>query len=185
LEEVLGYRVQQEGRRVTVQLPDFSSGQTERVVARLIVEDARVDSPVHVTEVSLTFRDLRDNEPVHHAVDLGARVTPRMEEIRARRDKEATVYVTRALSAKNLTLAAEALREGRKEEAKGYVARNLELFEQAGEVATPSAVAVDLAEQQELLRDYEQAKEGAAVDATVKRWKSKSRKGFGRLGSTY
>ncbi|OJH39439.1 vWA domain-containing protein [Cystobacter ferrugineus] len=185
LEEMLGYRFQQEGRRVTVRLPDFSSGQTERVVARLIVEDARVDSPVHVTEVSLSFRPPRDNERQLHVVDLGARVTPRMEEILARRDKEATVYAARALSAKNLTLAAEALREGRKEEAKSYVASNKALFEQAGEVATPSAVAADLAEQQELLRDYEQAEHGAAVDAAVKRSKSKSLKSFGRLGSTY
>ncbi|ATB37393.1 hypothetical protein CYFUS_002815 [Cystobacter fuscus] len=185
LEEVLGYRFKQEGRRVTVRLPDFSSGQTERVVARLTVEDAREGNPVHVTEVSLSFRDLRDNEPMLHVVDLGAKVTPRHEEIRARRDKEAIVYATRALSAKNLTLAAEALREGRKEEAKGYVARNQELFEQAGEVATPSAVAADLAEQQELLRDYEQAEDDAAVGAAVKRSKSKSLKSFGRLGSTY
>ncbi|EPX58604.1 hypothetical protein D187_003802 [Cystobacter fuscus DSM 2262] len=185
LEEVLGYRVQQEGRRVTVRLPDFSSGQRERVVARLTVEDAREGRPVHVTEVALSFRNLPDNGPVIHGVDLGARVTPRLEEVHARRDKEATVYATRALSAKNLTLAAEALREGRKEEAKGYVARNQKLFEQAGEVATPSAVAADLAEQRELLQDYEQAEDSSAVDTAVKRSKSKSLKSFGRLGSTY
>ncbi|MFY0574480.1 vWA domain-containing protein [Cystobacter fuscus] len=186
LEEMLGYRFQQEGRRVTVRLPDFSSGQTERVVARLIVEDAREDSPVHVTELALSFRDLlNDDGPTIHGASLGARVTPRLEEVHARRDKEAIVYATRALSAKNLTLAAEALHEGRKEEAKSYVARNQALFEQAGEVASPSAVAADLAEQRELLRDYQQAEDASDVDAAVKRSKSKSLKSFGRLGSTY
>jgi Ca-activated chloride channel homolog len=185
LEEVLGYRFKQEGRRVTVRLPNFSSGQTERVVARLTVQGARVGRPVNVTEVSLSFWDLRKNEPMLHGVDLGAQVTPRPEEVLARQDKEATVYATRALSAKNLTLAAEALREGRKQEAKEYVTRNQELFEQAGEVATPSAVAADLAEQQEVLRDYEQADDDETVGAAVKRSKSKSLKSFGRMGSTY
>ena len=95
------------------------------------------------------------------------------------------MYATRAMSAKNLEMAAEALRDGRKEEAKGYVMQNQALFEQAGAVASPAAVAEDLEEQKAMLQEYEQASDDEAMGATMKRTKSTARKGFGKLGSTY
>jgi len=185
LEEVLGYRAQQEGPRVTVRLPDFSSGQTERVVMRLTVTGSTPGAPVDITSVALAYQDLRASAAGRLTAELKAQVTERQEEVVARQDKDATVYATRAQSAKNLVLAAEALREGRKEEAKEYVARNQELFQQAGAVASPAAVAADLAEQEAVLRDYEQADDDEAVGAAVKRSKAKSLKSFGKLGSTY
>jgi len=185
LEEVLGYRAQQEGGRVTVRLPDFSSGQTERVVARVSVSGARAGQALDVADVTLDFQDLLAAAPAQRSARLEAQVTERPDEVAAHQDKLATVYATRAQSAKNLTLAAEALREGRKGEAMEYVSRNQALFHQAGGVASPAAVAADLAEQEAVLRDYEQADSDEAVGAAVKRSKTKSLKSFGRMGSTY
>ncbi|MET0403300.1 MAG: VWA domain-containing protein [Cystobacter sp.] len=185
LEEVLGYRVTREGQRVTVRLPDFSSGQTERIVARLTVEGAREGTPADISGVSLAFRDPRQDTSARLETKLAARVTSSTAEVRENQDKDATVYAARALSAKNLERAAEALSEGRKEEAKDYVARNQQLFQQAAEVASPSAVAADMAEQAEVLKEYDNADDHEAVGAAVKRSKSKSLKSFGRMGSTY
>ncbi|MBM7114765.1 vWA domain-containing protein [Archangium primigenium] len=184
LEEVLGYRVQQEGRQVTVSLPDFSSGQTERVVARVTVS-AGSEGALDVSGVALAYQDLRAGAPARHDTRLQAHVTSRPQEVTARQDKDATVYATRALSAQNLERAAEAMSAGRREEAKGYVMQNQALFRRAGSVASPAAVAADLAEQEEVLRDYEGADDAETVGAAVKRTKTKSLKGFGRLGSTY
>jgi Ca-activated chloride channel family protein len=89
------------------------------------------------------------------------------------------------MSAKNLKLAAQALRDGRKEEAKGYVMQNQALFQQASQVASPAAVEADLAEQKAVLQDYEQANDDEAVGAAVKRSKTRAAKSFGKLGSTY
>jgi Ca-activated chloride channel homolog len=185
LDEVLGYRAEQQGRLVTVHLPDFSSGQLERVVARLSVDGVTLGAPVDITQVGLDWVDSRQGTPGRAEVALLAQVTAQPQEVLSRRDKDAVVFATRALSAKNLKLAAESLREGRKEEAKGYVTRNQELFEEAGAVASPAAVAGDLAEQQQVLSDYEQADDDAAIGAAVKRSKTQSLRSFGRMGSTY
>lgn len=185
LGEVLGYRAHQEGRAVRVPLPDFSSGQVERVVARLTVMGSKPGSAVDVTGLKLTYLDLLEDKGVESAASLSAMVTEKQEEVLARQDKDATVYATRALSAKNLKLAAEALREGRKEEAKGYVRQNQMLFQQASQVASPAAVAADMAEQKAVLQDYEQANDDEAVGAAVKRSKTRAAKSFGKLGSTY
>jgi Ca-activated chloride channel family protein len=185
LGEVLGYRAHQEGRTVRVPLPDFSAGQVERVVARLTVVGSRPGNAVDVTGLQLAYTDLLADKAVQSGASLSAMVTEQREEVLARQDKDATVYATRALSAKNLKLAAQALREGRKEEAKGYVMQNQALFEQASTVATPAAVAEDLAEQKAVLQDYEQADSDESVGAAVKRSKAKAMKSFGKLGSTY
>ncbi|QRK04670.1 VWA domain-containing protein [Archangium violaceum] len=185
LGEVLGYRAHQEGRTVRIPLPDFSSGQVERVVARLTVVGTRPGSAVDVTGLKLTYTDLLRNAGVESAASLSAMVTERREEVLARQDKDATVYATRALSAKNLKLAAQALREGRREEAKGYVMRNQALFHEASAVASPAAVQADLAEQQAVLQDYEQADDDEAVGAAIKRTKSRAAKSFGKITSTY
>jgi Ca-activated chloride channel family protein len=112
-------------------------------------------------------------------------VTEKKEEVAARQDKDATVYATRAMSAKNLKMAAEALKDGRKEEAKQYVMQNQALFEQAAQVASPAAVAGDMAEQKAVLDDYEQAQDMESVNSAVKRSKVRAQKSFGRMGSTY
>ncbi|MFL5355274.1 vWA domain-containing protein [Archangium sp.] len=185
LGEVLGYRAHQEGRTVRVPLPDFSSGQVERVVAQLTVVGTKPGSAVDVTGLKLTYLDLLKDAGVESAASLSAMVTERQEEVLARQDKDATVYATRAMSAKNLKLAAQALRDGRKEEAKGYVMQNQALFQQASQVASPAAVEADLAEQKAVLQDYEQANDDEAVGAAVKRSKTRAAKSFGKLGSTY
>ncbi|MCY1076433.1 vWA domain-containing protein [Archangium lansingense] len=185
LGEVLGYRASQAGRTVRVPLPDFSSGQVERVVARLTVVGTSAGSAVDVTGLKLAYADLLKEAGVESTASLSAMVTERREEVLARQDKDATVYATRAMSAKNLKMAAQALRDGRKEEAKGYVMQNQALFEQAGAVASPAAVAADLEEQKAVLQEYEQASDDESVGAAVKRTKSKAMKSFGKLGSTY
>jgi Ca-activated chloride channel family protein len=185
LGEVLGYRAHQEGRTVRVPLPDFSSGQVERVVARLTVVGTRPGIAVDVTGLKLAYTDLLKEAGVESTASLSAMVTERQEEVLARQDKDATVFATRALSAKNLKLAAEALREGRKEEAKGYVRQNQVLFEQAGTVASPAAVEADMAEQRAVLQDYEQASDDESVGGAVKRTKARAMKSFGKIGSTY
>ncbi len=185
LEEVLGYRVQQEGRQVTVSLPDFSSGQVERVVARLTVRGEQPGRTVDVSGLELAYTDLLQERGVRNTASLSAMVTERREEVLARQDKDATVYATRALSAKNMERAAEALRDGRRQEAQHFLQQNTELFNQAGAVASPAAVAADLAEQKAVMEEYEQATDGAAVDTAVKRSKTKAMRSFGKLGSTY
>jgi Ca-activated chloride channel family protein len=185
LGEVLGYRASQSGNVVSVTLPDFSAGQLERVVVRLNVTDDTVGRTVRVTDLKLKYTDLIRDVGVENAAALSAVVTDRREEVLARQDKEATVYAARARSAVNMQKAAEALRDGRKEEAKGYLQQNQALFHEASAVAGAAAVAPDMAEQQATMDEYDSADSEEASRAAVKKSKVKALKSFGRLGSTY
>jgi Ca-activated chloride channel family protein len=186
LGEVLGYRAGQEGQVVRVSLPDFSAGQTERVVVQLKVVGHSAGDTVHVAGLRLRYLDLlRGTSPVMRFMPLSALVTDKREEVVARQDKDATVYATRALSARNLQKAAAALSEGRRGEALGYIQQNEALFNQAAAVASPAAVQADLAEQKAVMDDFQRAEDGESVGTAVKRSKAKALKDFGRLGSTY
>jgi Ca-activated chloride channel family protein len=185
LGEVLGYRAHQAGRTVRVPMPDFSAAQTERVVARLTVSGSAVGQAVSVTGLKLAYTDLLKNAGVESAASLSAMVTDRHEEVVARQDKDATVYAVRARSAANLQKAAEALKGGRKEEARQLIQQNQLMFSEAASVAGAPAVAADVAEQQAAYEEYDKADDAESVNRAAKKSKAKALKDFGRLGSTY
>jgi Ca-activated chloride channel family protein len=185
LGEVLGYRAHQAGRTVRVPMPDFSAGQTERVVARVTVRGASVGQAVDVTGLKLTYTDLLKDGTVESKASLSAMVTDRREEVLARQDKDATVYAVRARSAANLQKAAEALKVGKRDEAQHLIQQNQMMFREAASVAGAPAVAADMAEQQAAYEEYEQAQSPEAVNKAVKGSKAKALKDFGRMGSTY
>lgn len=185
LGEVLGYRAHQAGRTVRVPLPDFSAGQVERVVARLSVVGGRAGQTVDVTSLRLAYTDLLKNSAVESAAHLSAMVTDRKEEVLARQDKEATLYAARARSAQNLQKAAEAFQSGDRAEAKAYLMRNQAIFQEAASITGASAVAEDLASQEEAYQEYERAQGYEDTARAIKRTKAKALKDFGRIGSTY
>ncbi|MFL5343581.1 MAG: VWA domain-containing protein [Hyalangium sp.] len=185
LGEVLGYQAHQAGRTVRVAMPDFSASQTERVVARVTVMGSSVGQAVNVTGLKLTYTDLLKDGTVESTASLSAMVTDHREEVLAKQDKEATVYAARARSAANLQKAAEALKVGRRDEARQLIQQNQAMFDDVASVAGAPAVAADKAEQQAAYEEYEQARGEDAVNTAVKRSKAKALKDFGRLGSTY
>ncbi|WP_224369289.1 vWA domain-containing protein [Hyalangium versicolor] len=185
LGEVLGYRAHQAGRTVRVPMPDFSAGQTERVVARVTVTGSAVGQAVDVTGVKLTYTDLLKDGTVESGAALSAMVTDRREEVAAKQDKEATVYAARARGAANLQKAAEALKVGRRDEARQLIQQNQEMFDDVAAVAGAPAVAADKAAQQAAYDEYESAQSEEAVNTAVKKSKVQALKDFGRMGSTY
>ena len=185
LGEVLGYQAHQAGRTVRVAMPDFSASQTERVVARVTVTGSAVGQAVDVTGLKLAYLDLLKNGTVESTASLSAMVTDRREEVAAKQDKEATVYAARARGAANLQKAAEALKVGRRDEARQLIQQNQAMFDDVASVAGAPAVAADKAAQQAAYDEYEQAQSEEAVNTAVKKSKVQALKDFGRLGSTY
>lgn len=187
LQEVLGYASEVQGRSVRVPLADFSAGQLERVVARVRVEGGQPGQRLAVSGLRLRYTDLTPATAGAREARarLGAEVAARAEEVLARQDKEATVLAARARAAQNLERAAESLHRGRKEEARGFLQANQALLQEASEVASPAAVAGDVAAQAEVLADMESAEGPGGVGSAVKSARSRARKDYGRLGSTY
>ncbi len=185
LGEVFGYQWSQEGRTVTVALPDFASGQVERLVARLTVSASTSGKAVDVTSLKLTYSDLIKNGQAESGIQLAAMVTERREEVLARRDKDVALWSARAQSAANMQRAATSLKKGNRAEATKLLQANQALFDQAAEVAGPQAVAGDVAEQQEYLQGMSSATSEEEVNHQVKSAKRKARFDSGRMSTTY
>jgi Ca-activated chloride channel family protein len=185
LRQVLGYRSVQVGRTVTVNLPDFAAGQREQLVAQLSVTGVTPATALDVAALTLTYDDAVKDQLAKSTAQLSAMVTDRQEEVLARRDKDATVLATRAVSAQNLQKAARSLRSGDKQKAELLLKENDLLFEGAAAVTGVPALAPARAENRQMLQLFGDAKDDADVQDAVKGAEKKARQDFGRLGSTY
>lgn len=186
LQEVLGYRLAyQDGRKATINLPDFSAGQFERVVARVTVNAPAAGQGFDVTGLELDYMDLLEGNPVSSNAKLAAMTTDQADVVWAKRDKDATVYAARAQSAVNTQAAAEALKHGDRAKAAQLLQNNAFFFEEAGKVAGEAAVAQDKAEQKSWDLQFQSANTDEEVQAASKGAKRKARMDFGLQGSTY
>lgn len=183
LAQVYGRTFSQTGRTVTVQLPDLSSGQLERVVLRAKVVGARAGETIQVANLSLRYRDLLAEQDAGVQVALASTVSARQAEVLARRDTQAVVAATRAQAAVNLREAAESIRKGDERKAEVLLQKNQHLYGQANALAG-GAVMKDEA-------DYERGLIPSAAAApaeredVVKKAKARARANFGSVGSTY
>jgi Ca-activated chloride channel homolog len=186
LREVLGYRLAfNDGRRATINLPDFAAGQIERVVARVSVTAGAVGQGFDVTGLKLDYMDLLKGNPVSSAARLAAMTTDQADVVWAKRDKDATVYAARAQSAVNTQAAADALKNGDRAKAQQLLQDNAFFFEEAAKVAGEDAVAQDRAEQKQWNANFEGAQTDEEIQAASKGAKRKARMDFGLQTSTY
>lgn len=185
LADVLGYRFSQAGRSVRVTLPDFSASQAERVVAKLRVRSSVAGQSVDVAKLDLQYTDTLAEKAASSKALLAAMVTEKREEVALRRDKEATVYASRAMAAKNLERAADQLAQGNRERAQELMDENKAVFSEAAVVAGPAAMAPDVAQMEQTEAGLMGAKSDEVRNHEVKAAKAKALKGFGRMGSTY
>jgi Ca-activated chloride channel family protein len=186
LGEVLGYRANRSGQAVMVDLPDFSAGQMERVVVRLVVRAGDVGRAIDVSALKLGYQDLLKGDTAAQAdIRLSAMVTAKQEEVAAHQDREATVNATRAQSAANTYEAAESLKRGDRARAVQLIQANQAMFDKAGVVAGPAAVQADQAEQKAMLDDIQAAQSDEEVQHQVKASKRKALIDYGKITSTY
>ncbi len=184
--DVLGYRHRLEGRTVRVHLPSFSAGQHERVVARLLVSGGAPNATIDVAGLRVAYQDLIRGKNAEAKLTLAALASDDGKEVLARRDADAFFAATQAQAAVNLDKAADLLKLGKKAEAQQALQANEALYEGAA----PLVPAPRLELERKTMRAFGQAFGGAgaspeAVQDTVKRAKESSRKGVGRIGSTY
>lgn len=183
LTEVYGRTFTREGNTVTVQLPDLSSGQLERVVVRAQVHGDRPGQRVALSNLTLHYRDLLAERDASTQVALASEVSARQEEVLARRDTQAVIVATRAQAAANLQAAADSLREGSPEKAKGLLDKNATLYRQANALAGAPVMKEDEAYDRGFMPPPSAAP--AVREAAVKDAKARARANFGSAGSTY
>jgi Ca-activated chloride channel family protein len=185
--EVLGRPFTRAGDAVTVNLPDFSARQVERLVVQLSASAPTQDGlTLDVGDFSLNYRDVLADRPADSNLKLAARVTLDRTLADARRDREAVVTATRAQAAVNYQRAAEAVAGGRYDEARRRVNENKVLFFDAEQVAGEKAVANDKTRNEQMFGLIEAAPASGPrqLDA-VKTMKVQSQRGAGAGDSLY
>ena len=186
LGEVLGYAAEQNGRSVRVSLPDFSSGQVERVVVRLVPgESSEHEGTLELAKVRVSYDDLLTQSRGELATSLVATRTASDERALAGRDAKGTLDVTRARGAQNLTRAADAMAAGNLAGATGYLNANAPMYKDAEKVAGPGALADDFKSEQDFAKGVSGSAQPEEISAQIKSAKLTARRNFGRMGSTY
>ncbi len=190
LQRVLGYsqvsrRFDGDAELVTVALPDFAASQQERVVAHFTVDGMTAGESIDVTMLDLEYRDLLADGVAHGEARLSAMTSAEVKVVMDNRDKDAIVFAARARAADNAQKAAESIQQGDREGAKKYLNLNKILFDEAGAVAGAAAVKGDLDSQKELELGIDQANTEADGKVLQKQMRTKARRDFGLMGSTY
>jgi Ca-activated chloride channel family protein len=186
LDEVLGYKAAfRDERRVIINLPDFSAGQSERVVAKLTVSAPMPGQTFDVSNLGLSYTDLLKGSPASGNLTLSAHSTDKADVVWANRDKDATVFAARAQSAQNTQAAADALKNGDRAKSLQLLQQNAYFFEEAAKVAGEGAVAEDKKELREWNDTFAGAKSDEDVQQASKGARRKARMDFGLHSSTY
>ena len=187
LGEVLGRSAYPSGRIVNVPMPDFSAGQSEKLVVRLTVNGQADGQTVNVTDFALAYTDLIKSGAGTAQVHLAALVTGQRDVMLAKRDKAATVQATRAQSAENYRIAAEAMDRGESKKAEKAIRANEMLFDDAEGVAGVEAVAQDKSDNKAVMGAVMAAPAAPREEQQdqVKALKVRAMKASGRGASVY
>ncbi len=134
--EVLGRSASVNGTAVLIPLPDFSARQIERLVVRVsVLAGGTSNEAIDVADLKLNYRDVLADQPADANLKLAAMVTVNATLASARRDKDAVVAATRALSAVNYKNAAGWLERGDGRRASAELKKNERLFDDVGDLA--------------------------------------------------
>ncbi len=144
--EALGRDASVSGNEVTLSLPDFSAGQTEKVVLR--VTATATAGTVDVADLKLAYQDVLASHPADAQLKLAALVTDDPKLALSRRDKDVTVAAVRAQTAVNYRRAAEAIAENKPAAARHALQQNEILFDDLTTQGAGEAIKGDRAQNQ-------------------------------------
>lgn len=170
---------------VTIALPDFAAGSTERVVIEFAVNGQSDGQAIDVSHLTLNYTDLLASQPVTTNAFVRASVTKDSTLVQQKQDGEAVVFAARAQAGANTQAAVEALKRGDRVEAKQLFEANKRIITGSGGVKGAPSVSVDLEEQDRLIQGLDQANDEGSINAYSKQARKKARIDFGLFGSTY
>ncbi|MDP1920339.1 MAG: VWA domain-containing protein [Myxococcales bacterium] len=170
---------------VTIALPDFAAGTSERVVLQLSVDGTSDGAAVDVSQLTLAYTDLLASQPVTTNALVRATVTGNSSVVQQNQDGEALVFAARAQAGANTQAAVDALRKGDRVQARQLFEANKKIINGSGSVAGAPSVADDLQEQDKLIQGLDSANDEGSINSYSKDARKKARLNFGLFGSTY
>jgi len=133
------------GQELIISMPDFSAGQTERVVIHFTKNTSNLGVEL-MGQYSLDYEDVLAEKHASAAVSLSAVVVADREVVKSKLDKQAYVFGKEAQAKKNYDFAADALSNGDTTTAQAALHDNDILFDDAANVAGEMAVSGPRAE---------------------------------------
>lgn len=170
---------------VTLALPDFAAGASERVVLQLSVDGTSDGQTLDVSQMTLAYTDLLASQPVTTNAFVRASVTTDSTLVQTKQDGEALVFAARAQAGANTQAAVDALKRGDRSGARQLFEANKKIIGLSGKAAGAPSVAQDLQEQDKLMMDLEAAQDEGSINQYSKQARKKARLDFGLFGSTY
>lgn len=170
---------------VTIALPDFAAGTSERLVLQLSVDGTTDGVAVDVSQLTLNYTDLLASQPVTTNALVRANVTGNSSVVQQNQDGEALVFAARAQAGANTQAAVDALRKGDRAQARQFFEANKKIINGSGSVAGAPSVADDLQEQDKLIQGLDNANDEGSINTYSKDARKKARLNFGLFGSTY
>ncbi len=170
---------------VTIALPDFAAGTSERVVLQLSVDGTTDGVAIDVSQLTLNYTDLLASQPVTTNALVRANVTGTLSVVEKNQDGEALVFAARAQAGANTQAAVDALRKGDRAQARQLFEANKKIINGSGSVAGAPSVADDLQEQDALIQGLDSANDEGSINTYSKDARKKARLNFGLFGSTY
>lgn len=109
--EAYGYDIVREGDRAIISVADLHAGETRKVVLRLHVEAAKAGA-IDIADVEVSYRKVDDGSHQVVAMHSRAEATRSTQAVLEGRDKDATLHVERARTARAINQATELYERG-------------------------------------------------------------------------
>lgn len=170
-----------------VELPDFAEGETQRVLVTWQATAGAVGAEFSLADIEVRAEGAASlaRESIQIAYTPWARVTDDAALVERSISPEVTLSAARANQAREVELAANALKAGDLAESRRYLARGKQAFSEAARVAGPEAVKADLKALRETEDDFSRSYSEGDVGLATKKAKSNARIGAGLGTSTY
>ncbi|MCP3136837.1 vWA domain-containing protein [Pyxidicoccus xibeiensis] len=173
--EVLGVPSTREGQVVKVPLYDLAGEQSVRVVAKLTLATGASSGVLPLLDATVRYVDVGRDAPAQTALRLAAEVTTDAERVRANLDKDVRVHATRALGTQQMVAAAEAMKTGNRQAARGLLDNARKIFG-----SSASALSGELADLDQTEAAYGSASDEEEVRRESRKLYKKTMTNFGQ-----
>lgn len=173
--EVMGLSATREGNVVKVPLYDLAGGQSVRVVAKLTLKTRSHAAVLQVLGARVRYVDVAQDVPTDTGLMLTARVTEDAALVRANLDRDVRVHATRALGTQQMVAAAEEMKRGNRQAARGLLDSARRIFG-----TSASALSGELAELDQTEAAYGSAAGEDDVRRETRLLQKKTLKNFGQ-----
>ncbi|MFP2911939.1 vWA domain-containing protein [Pyxidicoccus sp. 3LFB2] len=172
---VLGVPSTRQGNVLKVPLYDLSGGQSVRLVVKLTLQTSRADGALDVVGARARYVDVAKDVAADTGLRLGARLTGDAALVRANLDRDVRVHATRALGTQHMLAAAEEMKRGNRQAARGLLDNARRVFG-----TSASALSGELAELDQTEAAYGNASDDEEVRRESRRLLKKTMTNFGQ-----